>query len=359
MRALCLLCFLCACDARDLWGDALVVPDPRNCTLTGSCPDGQVCNPATLVCEPQSGAPCTQDAECKESGVCLSGERLQRMAVLDPTCAMGSAGRCATPMEAAIVDDTKCDMDTNNQDGSPERPYCALQPALTAGRRWVLLRGGTQQSVSVSRGCAAIIGPGHESRDQTPDLAGLRADGGAKVLLADLMIGGMNSKITCGKEAGLTLWRSRVLSAQIEAPECRRIEIDSVWVEGAAGSMGPGIAVSKGTFRIVNTLVKNWSPAVALNVGGTFSFNTVLGEVVCLGPGVRISDSIVESVGRCETLRIVSPREVRLDASARLIMPGSERAVDQAGTDSAVKTDYFGASRPKRSGYDIGFHELE
>lgn len=366
------------------------------------------------VCDGGACRACQRHGECEQSGICNDGSGLVEVTGVE-------IGQCLPREKVIIVDAVRCPAGGSGADGSAERPFCELDPAVkaAAGRGgFVVVRprgaaGETYAPVTISDGKrTVIVGAGREG---PPLLRGVAASGaGTRVILSDVSIGtlGGSAALSCTGGAQLSIVRGFVdgngqTQLGVDATGCDRIELAETQL---LRSRGPAVRIGAGTrsYRVVNTLITGSASVgpsavtIANGASGTFAWNTILnngpmgsdgGAVTCEAPASPLlSDSLIVQNGRssrtdprgnpagtqftgCKLQRVVTGVDGAIftggpgaaigaipDLDSRLRLMDTPNngtcCVDKGGPCDDLKQDYYGGSRPQGRGCDLGAHEL-
>jgi hypothetical protein len=371
---------------------------------------GVACRAAARpVCDGGTCRACRRHGECEDTGICNDGSGLVDV----PGVAVG---QCLPREKTTFVDAMHCPTGPTGPetaaDGSRERPFCELEPAVRAAAG----RGGyivVRSSFSVSDGKrTVIVGTGREA---PPLLRAVAVSGaGTRVMLSDVMIGSPtgSAALSCTGGAQLSVVRGFVdgsgsTQLGVDASGCDRIDIAESQL---LRSRGPAVRIGPGTrsYRVVNTLITSSASVgpsavtIANGASGTFAWNTILnngppgtdgGAVTCEGPASPLlSDSLIVQNGRssrtdprgnpagtqfmgCRLQRVVTGVDGAIftggagaaigaipDLDARLHLVDTPNngtcCVDKGGPCDDVTQDYYGGTRPQGRACDLGAHEL-
>lgn len=392
-----------ACASKRLKGRMACVRQGPQKGACGECRLAEHCDATKPVCDKATCRTCQEHAECPKSNVCNLGGGVSDLPDVQ-------VGECAPADKVVFVDADHCPK--TGSTGALDKPFCDL-PAAVSKAVFIVVKsrlGGLYSGLRLSGGQRTTVvglsvsGPVQMAPSSVSSTA---------LVLDGVTVFGDTTGVSCGKGGNLWVLRSTIQNAHvgIEALGCNRLHVEQSTI---TQSKNTGLSVGSGTrvYRVVNNIFDgNGQTAggvgvfLAQKTSGLFAYNTLLrngekgqdgGAIRCEIDGLArrvISSSIViqngmstrvdgsgqplgtQFGGDCVLQRLVvgldgtqalPPSEdlifaiPDLDQALRLLNTPNNRAyvIDNGRADDTVRNDFFGGSRPKGNGFDIGAHEL-
>lgn len=353
------------------------------CRASSDCssdPAKAFCDQSTHVCRG-----CLQHSECDTtagdgSGICYRPNDY-------PAAPANMVGRCVAAGPGGQIaylgnNPAGCETMATNP-SSVSKPYCTLAVAMASGKQYikVLPSPTPYPAISLTNQTVTLIGPG---RDASPGafFPSVDLNGTGTLTLSDVVVSASagTAAVQCRGNGNLNLVASNITATVpgIDANACATLNIERTRMSTPSRLAIQAGGAGTTTYRITNSLVIDSGGPVSMHpirlntmAIGVFAYNTVTrssGSVQCLNPYDLQSSVLVLNgtppVG-CAVGSSVTDDAVVLGGGNEPKLQPSQAATDQVidkGEQPAageVLTDYFGTPRPKGTGWDKGYHELQ